>query len=99
MRRIWKHRARSHLFAAAALAGGLALVGAGHAGADATVIVDCAANPNALVTVLASPSLTDGTTLAITGGCTGNFEIRHSLTLAGSDGATLDAQGAGTTLT
>jgi len=34
MRRIWKHRARSQLFVAAALVAGLALVGAGQAGAD-----------------------------------------------------------------
>src|SRR5439155_10380718 len=77
----------------------LALVGAGHAGADTTANVDCTADPNALATALASPSLTDGTTLAIAGTCTGNFEITHSLTLAGSGAATLDAQGVGTVLT
>jgi hypothetical protein len=77
----------------------LGLLGAGAAGADATVAVNCAADPTTLTTALASPSLTDGTTLAITGTCTGTFEIAHSVTLAGSGGATLDAQSAGTVLT
>ena len=81
------------------LAAGLALVGAGHAGADTTITVDCAADATALATALASPGLIDGTTLAITGTCTGNFEITRSLTLDGSGGAALDAHGVGTVLT
>jgi hypothetical protein len=61
--------------------------------------VDCVADPKALAAALASPSLQDGTTLAITGTCTGTFDIGHSLTLAGSGGAVLDGQGGGTVLT
>jgi hypothetical protein len=66
---------------------------------DSSTTVDCAADPNALATALASPSLQDGTTLAITGTCTGSFEIAHSLTLAGSGAAALDGQAGGTVLT
>ena len=59
--------------------------------------VDCTTNPNALAVALATAS--DGDTLAIQGTCEGTFEIAHSLTLAGSGGATLDGQEAGTVLT
>jgi nitrous oxidase accessory protein NosD len=60
-------------------------------------MVDCTTDPGALATALATA--TDGDTLAIQGTCKGTFEIAHSLTLAGSAGATLDAQAAGTVLT
>ena len=65
MRRIWKRPACPRVSAAVALMAvlSLALLGAGTAGADATVAVNCAADPTALTTALASPSLTDGTTL------------------------------------
>jgi nitrous oxidase accessory protein NosD len=63
----------------------------------ATITVDCTTDSGALGTALAGAS--DGDTLAIQGTCTGTFEIAHSLTLAGSGGATLDAQGAGRVLT
>jgi hypothetical protein len=96
MRRIWKRLARIHLLVAATVVAGLALVGAGQAGA-ATITVNCTADPNALASALASAN--DGDTLAITGTCKGTFEIGHSLTLAGSGGATLDGQGAGTVVT
>src|SRR5438445_1936662 len=98
MRRIWKRSARPRVSAVVALMAvvSLALLGVGAAGADATVAVNCVADSTALATALASPSLTDGTTLAITGTCTGSFEIAHSLTLAGSGGATLDGHGVGT---
>jgi uncharacterized repeat protein (TIGR01451 family) len=65
--------------------------------AASTIAVDCAADPSALATALASVS--DGDTLAIQGTCKGTFELAHSLTLAGSAGGTLDGQGAGTVLT
>jgi hypothetical protein len=73
-------------------------VSAAPAGAANTVAVDCAADPNALATALASPTLTDGTTLAITGTCTGTFELTHTLTLTGSGGAELNGHEAGTVL-
>jgi choice-of-anchor C domain-containing protein len=63
----------------------------------AAIVVDCTANPAALVGALASAS--DGDTLTIQGTCIGAFEVAHSLTLIGAIGATLDAQGAGTVLT
>ena len=96
MRRIWKRRARIHLLVAAAVVACLALVAASEAGA-ATITVNCTANPNALASALTSAH--DGDTLAISGTCKGTFEIGHSLTLAGSGGATLDGQQAGTVLT
>jgi uncharacterized repeat protein (TIGR01451 family) len=61
------------------------------------ITVDCAADPTALASALASAN--DGDTLAIQGTCNGTLEITHNLTLAGSGGATLDGQGAGTVLT
>jgi len=70
--------------------------GANNAGAASVIAVDCTADSSALGTALASA--TDGDTLAILGSCKGTFEVAHSLTLAGSNGATLDAQGAGTVL-
>ena len=101
MQQVWKRPSRPRVFAALAFIAvvSVALVGSGPAGAATTVAVDCGADPNALTTALASPTLTDGTTLAITGTCTGTFELTHSLTLAGSGGATLDGQAAGTVLT
>jgi uncharacterized repeat protein (TIGR01451 family) len=75
-------------------------IGAGNAKrayAATTITVDCTADPSALATALASAN--DGDTLAIQGTCKGTFEIAHSVTLAGSVGATLDGQGAGTVLT
>jgi uncharacterized repeat protein (TIGR01451 family) len=65
--------------------------------AATTITVDCAADPSALASALASAN--DGDTLAIQGTCKGTFEIAHSLMLAGNGGATLDGQGAGTVLT
>jgi uncharacterized repeat protein (TIGR01451 family) len=65
--------------------------------AASTITVDCIADPTALSTALAGA--TDGDTLAIQGTCKGTFEIAHSLTLAGSSGATLDGQRARTVLT
>ena len=65
--------------------------------AATAITVDCTANPSALASALANAS--DGDTLAIQGTCKGIFEISHNLTLAGSGGATLDGQGAGTVLT
>jgi hypothetical protein len=98
MRRIEKRERRRRLLVAAVVVAGLALVGAGQAAAK-TVSVNCAADPSALATTLADPSLKDGTTLEINGTCKGTFEIGRSLTLAGSAGATLDGQRAGTVLT
>jgi uncharacterized repeat protein (TIGR01451 family) len=74
-------------------------MGTGHANlahAATTITVDCTADSGALAAALASAS--DGDTLAIQGTCNGTFEIAHNLTLQGSGGATLDAQGAGTVL-
>jgi uncharacterized repeat protein (TIGR01451 family) len=65
--------------------------------AASTIPVDCTTDSSALTGALMSA--TDGDTLAIQGTCKGAFEIAHSLTLAGNDGATLDGQGAGTVLT
>ena len=65
--------------------------------AATTITADCTSNPGALASALVTA--TDGDTLAIQGTCKGTFEISHSLTLAGSAGATLDGQGAGTVLT
>src|SRR5438445_13775509 len=62
-----------------------------------TITVNCTTDPGALATALATAS--DGDTLAIQGTCKGTFEISHSLTLAGSGGATLDGQRLGTVLT
>jgi uncharacterized repeat protein (TIGR01451 family) len=67
------------------------------AGAATTITVDCAADPSALASALASAN--DGDALAIHGTCKGTFDVSHSLTLSGSAGATLDGQGAGTVLT
>jgi len=67
------------------------------ASAASTITVDCAADSSALASALMSAA--DGDTLAIQGTCKGTFEIAHSLTLAGSAGATLDGQGAGTVVT
>jgi uncharacterized repeat protein (TIGR01451 family) len=73
------------------------LLGSEQAHAASTITVDCATDASALATALASAS--DGDTLAIQGTCRGTFELTHSLTLAGSAGATLDGQQAGTVLT
>jgi uncharacterized repeat protein (TIGR01451 family) len=73
------------------------LFGSEQARAASAITVDCATDASALATALASAS--DGDTLAIHGTCKGTFEISHSLTLAGSAGATLDGQQAGTVLT
>src|SRR6266540_33572 len=54
---------------------------------DSATVIDCATDPSALASALASA--TDGDTLAIQGTCQGTFEIASSLTLAGSAGATL----------
>lgn len=63
------------------------------------VVVDCTADPNALTTALASPSLADGTTLLVNGTCNGPFLIPRSVTLIGNPAATLDGQHAGTAVT
>ncbi len=63
----------------------------------ATSTVDCSVDPGALTSALAGAG--DGDTLAVHGVCTGTFTIAHDLTLVGSSGATLDAQGAGTVVT
>ena len=63
----------------------------------AAITVNCTADPNALNVALTTAS--DGDTLSIQGTCKGTFEIARNLTLAGSDGATLDGQGSGTVLT
>jgi hypothetical protein len=60
------------------------------------VAVDCAADPGALLPALVGAN--DGDTLAIDGTCKGTFGISRNLTLMGSEGATLDAQGAGRVL-
>jgi uncharacterized repeat protein (TIGR01451 family) len=73
------------------------LVSSEQAHAASTITVDCTTDASALATALASAS--DGDTLAIQGTCKGTFEISHNLTLAGSGGATLDGQAAGTVLT
>ncbi len=76
------------------------IVGAGGARsayAATTIAVNCTADPGSLASALAVAS--DGDTLAIQGTCTGTFEIAHSLTLAGTSGAILDGQAAGTVLT
>jgi uncharacterized repeat protein (TIGR01451 family) len=65
--------------------------------AATTIPVDCAADPSALASALASAN--DGDTLAIQGTCKGTFDSAHSLTLLGSTGATLDGQEAGPVLT
>jgi uncharacterized repeat protein (TIGR01451 family) len=65
--------------------------------ASAATTVDCATDPGALASALASAI--DGDTLAIHGTCEGTFDINHSLTLAGSGGAALDGLGGGTVLT
>src|SRR5262245_26441601 len=62
----------------------------------ASVTVNCTADPGALAGALSTAN--DGDTLSIQGTCKGTFEITQSLTLAGSDGATLDGQSAGTVL-
>jgi fibronectin-binding autotransporter adhesin len=80
-----------------ALATSMGTGGVKPAYAATTITVDCTTDPSALASALASAS--DGDTLAIQGTCNGTFEIAHSLTLAGSGGATLDGQGAGTVLT
>lgn len=100
MRQVWKRPGGRCVFATLAFIAvvSVALPGAGAAGAGTTVAIACTTDPNALATALASPSLTDGTTLAITGTCTGTFELTHSLTLAGSGAAVLDGQAAGTVL-
>ena len=69
----------------------LASVAAMPAEAGTTIPVDCGADPTALVTAFASAS--SGDTLAIRGTCVGSLDIAKNITLAGSDGATLDAQG------
>jgi nitrous oxidase accessory protein NosD len=63
----------------------------------ATTTVDCGSDPAALAAALATAS--DGDTLAITGTCTGTFEVAHTLTLTGAGGAILDGEGAGNVLT
>ena len=76
------------------------IIGAGSARsayAATTIAVNCTADPGSLASALAVAS--DGDTLAIQGTCTGTFEIAHSLTLAGTSGAVLDGQAAGTVLT
>jgi hypothetical protein len=83
------------LLLAVALAVGTA--SAKRANAATTIAVDCTANPSALANALAIAS--NGDTLAIQGTCVGVFDLAQSLTLIGSGGATLDAQGAGTVLT
>jgi hypothetical protein len=70
--------------------------GAKAAYAATTITVDCTTDPGALGGALAGAS--DGDTLTIQGTCSGTFDIAHSLTLAGSGGATLDGQGAGPVL-
>src|SRR5207244_4021673 len=80
-----------------ALIAAVGAVGAAHAYAASTITVNCGANPNALASALAIAN--DGDTLAIQGTCTGTFEIAHNVTLAGSGGAVLNAQRAGTVLT
>jgi hypothetical protein len=59
--------------------------------------VNCTTDSGALASALASAS--DGDALSIQGTCKGTFEIAHSITLAGTSGATLDGQGAGTVVT
>jgi uncharacterized repeat protein (TIGR01451 family) len=81
----------------AAFAAALFVGTGGSASAATTITVDCASDPSALGTALASA--TDGDTLTIQGTCRGTFEIMHSLTLSGSGGATLDGQGAGPVVT
>jgi hypothetical protein len=78
MQQVWKRPSRPCVFAALAFMTvvSVALVGSGPAGAATTVAVDCGADPNALTTALASPTLTDGTTLAITGTCTARSSSR-----------------------
>jgi uncharacterized repeat protein (TIGR01451 family) len=73
------------------------LVGSEQAHAASIITVDCTTDASALATALAGAS--NGDTLAIQGTCRGTFEVTHSLTLAGSAGATLDGQQAGTVLT
>jgi predicted outer membrane repeat protein len=67
----------------------------GAAPAEAAVLVDCNANPSALQPAIDAAS--PGATLSISGTCVGAVNVSKDLTLKGNP-ATLDAQGAGTTL-
>jgi hypothetical protein len=65
--------------------------------ATASTIVDCGVDPAALQPAIdAAPP---GRALIVRGTCIGTFTITEDLTLKGRGGASLDAQGAGTTLT
>src|SRR5262249_50403411 len=88
---------RLGLLALLALVAITAMGGVTSASGATTIAVDCTADPSALTTALATAN--DGDSLAIQGTCMGTFELSRSLTLAGSGGAALDGQGAGTVLT
>jgi nitrous oxidase accessory protein NosD len=70
----------------------MANVGAARAGAGS---VDCATGGNLQATIDAAAS---GDTILIHGTCVGNFQVLNGLTLKGNPTATLDGNGADTTL-
>jgi uncharacterized repeat protein (TIGR01451 family) len=76
------------------------IIGTGRAAparAATTITVDCAADPSALTSALASAN--DGDTLAIQGTCDGTFEVGNSVSLVGLSGAALDGLGSGSVVT
>jgi len=95
---------RAHGFAAPAFltVALVAVLGAGLVGvapAWASTTVDCGSGASLQAAIDQAPA---GSTLALAGTCGGTFEISKSITLKASMGdppPTLDAQGAGTTLT
>lgn len=84
--------------AAVAAAGAICLAEAGPAAAiDSGAVVDCKHNPNALQPALSNAR--PGAMLRIKGVCFGNFVINTDLKLIGLDGAVLDGDDTGTTVT
>jgi hypothetical protein len=90
-----RHRTVSHAIVAAALGWVVAAVLVAPASLASTIKVDCAHKSLATAIAKAPP----GSTIEVSGTCTGNFVIDKNLTVVGAPSATLDGGGAGTTLT